>query len=108
MTSEGLEDEAEAWDGHEFKLVSVPKILDIVRGRKPFQMAISDIKGGTRTSPGYSDERYLNTNTDYPIILDVENGLVDGRHRKLKLIDRGAKTCWVIKLTPTDIQAACK
>ena len=99
--------EAEAWHQRDKKYVTihVPTLINRVKGRQAQEMNISSIKGGTKTSPGYSDSRLKGTNVKYPIIVDSKNELVDGRHRKIKLLDAGKTKAQVIRINDDDIDA---
>lgn len=110
-----VRDEAEAFDPvqKKFRMVSVPKLIERTTGRKPKRIPISEIWGGERTSPGFSEKRLKNADTRHPILVDGYSegegksvGLVDGRHRKLKLIQQGKKTAHIIPLTKEDIDYA--
>ena len=110
-----ITDKAEAFDPSlkKFRMVSVPKLIERTAGRKPQRIHIDKIWGGTRESPGFSEDRLKATDTKHPILVDSyyegdgkKVGLVDGRHRKLKLMAKGQKTARIIKITQEDIDHA--
>jgi hypothetical protein len=108
-------DRADMWDprSKEFRLVDVQKLIAAVKGREAEDMPLSNIWGGSKTSPGYSEERQRLADTQYPILVDEYSedpeqtvGLVDGRHRRLKMIEQGITHGKVIRLTPEDLDAS--
>jgi adenylate kinase family enzyme len=110
-----ITDDADVWNPltKDFHRVRVPKLIELTQGRKTEQLPISQIWGGSETSPNYSEDRVTAADTQYPIIVDGYTegegksvGLVDGRHRKIKLMRQGAQNANVIKLTQEDISAA--
>jgi hypothetical protein len=106
----GIQSEAEAWspEDNDYVLVDVNKLHQITKNRKSQPFNLKDIKGGTEDSPDFSEERLEVTDTRFPILIDSINELVDGRHRKLKLIRQGETLGQVIKLTQDDINFARK
>jgi hypothetical protein len=71
---------------------------------------LNEIWGGSETSPGFDESRIEPADTSYPIILDgysegegFTGGLVDGRHRKIKLQRAGEERANVVRLTSEDI-----
>jgi hypothetical protein len=109
-----ITDSADLWDEDEeaFHEVHVPDIWAHLGDRPSEEVDIDQIWGGTESSPGFSEARLEAADTDYPIILDnytegegFQGGLVDGRHRKIKLQRAGAKKIRAVKLTPADIKA---
>ena len=99
-------DFAEAWDGEKQRMHFIPELIKLVDGRKPEEVDIASVKGGTKDSPGFSEEKLAKVDTSYPILVDSEMNLVDGRHRKLKLLTRGEKKINVIVLTKADIDGS--
>lgn len=106
-------DIADLWDedSGEFYPVHVPNIWEQVAGRDSEEIDIDKIWGGLETSPGFSEDRVDASDTSYPIILDdytegegFYGGLVDGRHRRIKMKRDGKTRASVIKLTPEDIR----
>jgi hypothetical protein len=106
----GIQSEAEAWspEDNKYVLVDVNKLHQVTKNRKSRSFKLKDIKGGTENSPGFSEERLKKTDTKFPILIDSKDEIVDGRHRKLKLMRQGKKTGKVIKLTQDDINFAKK
>jgi hypothetical protein len=106
----GIQSEAEAWspEDNNYVLVDVNKLHQITKDRTPQSFKLKDIKGGTENSPGFSEERLKKTDTKFPILIDSKDEIVDGRHRKLKLMRLGEKVGQVIKLTQDDINFAKK
>lgn len=108
-------DHAEAWHPSEkrFRLVDVQRLIKLVEGRQAQEMPIKQIWGGSADSPGFSEERVEQADTQYPILVDdyyegdgYSAGLVDGRHRKIKMQRAGQQNANVVRLTPEDIEAA--
>ena len=106
-------DRADLWDedSGEFYPVHVPNIWEQVAGRDSEEIDIDKIWGGLETSPGFSEDRVDASDPNYPIILDdytegegFYGGLVDGRHRRIKMKRDGKTRASVIKLTPEDIR----
>jgi len=106
-------DSADIWDQdrEEFHRISVPDIWEIVKNRRPKEIEIEKVWGGTESSPGFSEERLQSADTSYPLILDnytegegFYGGLVDGRHRKIKLLRQGKTKTKAIKLTKDEIK----
>ena len=87
-----------------YDLVKLMKLLE----DRPSSIIDLPSKGVDRSSrTGFSAKRYAAADTDYPIILDEATGVVlDGRHRVLKLRDKGAKTVSAVYATPEDLEAA--
>jgi len=51
------------------------------------EVLIADIKGVSKSRrSGFSKHRLLKTDTTFPVILDFDNNLIDGRHRIIKLM----------------------
>ena len=114
LTGEDSDDNADVWHAKDkkFYTVKVPLIHKRVEGREASEMPISSVWGGSETSPGFSEDRVTNADTSYPIVLDgytegdgFEGGLVDGRHRKIKLQRQGEKNIKAIKLSDEDIDS---
>ena len=112
-TAASVTDTADVWDADtkSFHEVNVPDILEQVKGRDPETIGIDEVWGGFESSPGFSEERVAAADTNYPIVLDdytegegFRGGLVDGRHRRIKLKREGADSVNAIKLTPEDIK----
>lgn len=110
-----LTDHADMWDtrSNKFRLVDVQKLIELTKGRKPEQINIDRIWGGEETSPGFSEERLNETDTQHPILVDdykegddKDVGLVDGRHRKIKLKRQGVTMADIIRLTHADLDGA--
>lgn len=108
-----ITDSADLWDedSGEFYPVHVPNIWEQVAGRDSEEIDIDKIWGGLETSPGFSEDRVDASDPSYPIILDdytegegFYGGLVDGRHRRIKMKRDGKTRASVIKLTPEDIR----
>jgi hypothetical protein len=106
----GIQSEAEAWspEDNNYVLIDVNKLHQITKNRKSQSFKLEDIKGGTENSPDFSKERLKDTDTNFPILIDSKDEIVDGRHRKLKLMRQGKKIGKVIKLTQDDINFAKK
>jgi DNA-directed RNA polymerase beta subunit len=107
-----LRDHADVFDpiDKKFHEVYVPDIWEIVKNRKAEKIDLSKIWGGSEDSPGFDETRVEAADTSYPIILDsytegdgFHGGLVDGRHRKIKLDRKGETQADVIKLTDEEI-----
>lgn len=107
-----LRDHADVFDPRDKKFheVYVPDIWEIVKNRKAEKIDLSKIWGGSEDSPGFDETRVEAADTSYPIILDnytegdgFHGGLVDGRHRKIKLTRKGEEKADVIKLTDEEI-----
>lgn len=109
-----ITDNADIWnpeDGN-FHTAHVPDIWRQVEGREPREIDIEKVWVGSPDSPGFDESRVQSADTSFPIILDgytegdgFEGGLVDGRHRRIKLLREGQKKIKVIKLTDEDIKA---
>ena len=106
------DDAADVWSAKDkkFYTVDVPSIHKMVEGRKAKEVPISSVWGGSEDSPGFSEDRVTKADTSHPIILDgytegegFQGGLVDGRHRKIKLQREGKTHVNAIKLTDEDI-----
>jgi hypothetical protein len=100
---------------NKFYTLPVKDIIAQVQGRDPEEINISEIWGGTEDSPGFSEDRLEKADTKHPIILDsysegkgFKGGLVDGRHRKIKLTRQGENKAKVIKLSKEDIENLIK
>jgi hypothetical protein len=96
-----------------FVLVDVPTLHKLVKNRPTFKVKLSEIWGGEESSPGFSEERIANADISFPIILDTytegdgfEGGLVDGRHRKIKMMRVGKIYADVVYITAADIEIA--
>ncbi len=105
-------DYAEAWNEKDkvFQRVDVQKLIILTKNRIPIWVPIKEIWGGDENSSGFSEERLLNTDIKYSILVDAyfeglqyKYGLVDGRHRKIKRIRLGLNFAPIVILTYRDI-----
>lgn len=110
--SEEYRDNADVYDPRDkaFHTLHVPDIWEHTKGRPSENIPLKAIWGGDETSPGFDESRIGPADTNYPIILDgysegegFTGGLVDGRHRKIKLQRAGDERANVVRLTPEDI-----
>ncbi len=85
--------------------IDIFKLIENLESRAPINIGISLIKGPSRSKKsGFSSKRYEKADTQYPLIINEENLLIDGRHRLYKLIDQGNKTASVIIATKSDLE----
>lgn len=114
LAPEDSDDRADVWSPADktFYTMHVPDIHAHLAGREAEAVPIDAVWGGSETSPGFSEDRVVKADTNYPIVLDgytegegFHGGLVDGRHRRIKLKRSGATHVNAIKLTPADIAA---
>jgi hypothetical protein len=110
-------DAADVYNESDKKFYTLPvkDIIEQIKGRDPEEIDISEIWGGAEDSPGFSEERLEKADTKHPIIIDsysegegFKGGLVDGRHRKIKLTRQGETKAKVIKLNKEDIENLIK
>lgn len=109
-------DHADMWDTRKkkFRLVDVGKLIQATSGRESESLPIASIWGGGEDeSKGFSEERLEKTDTKHPILVDEYTegegktvGLVDGRHRKIKLLRAGETLANIIRLTQDDLDFA--
>lgn len=106
---------ADAWHPilKQFVSVDISKLHQLTKGRKPVYIKLAEIWGGNKDSPDFSEERLRKADVRYPILLDTytegvgfKGGLVDGRHRKIKLMRAGKTHAPVIFLTTNDINVS--
>ena len=87
--------------------LDVLRLQQLVSRLKERQVSLDDIKGVSRSArSGFSLDRYQNTDTSYPLILDPHHHLLDGRHRYLRHQDAGSDMAPVVRATPRIIEAA--
>lgn len=110
-----LTDHADMWDTRQkkFRLVDVQKLIELTKGRAHEEIPLASIWGGEQSSPGFSEDRVEAADTQYPILVDEYSedpdkpvGLVDGRHRRIKLLRQGMEKGNIIRLTQDDLDAA--
>lgn len=96
------------------KEVDVTKLINRLKSRPVKKLPLDEIYGSAKngTGPpsrssrdGFSKKRYEATDTRHPLIVDKDNILINGRHRWLKLKDRGKTHAKVQRATEKDIEA---
>lgn len=86
--------------------LDIIKLFDVVRG-KPFESVNIDDLKLLSESPrdGFSEKRLAKADTSYPVIVDADNRLIDGRHRAVKLKQQGEDTVQAVRATLEDLGA---
>jgi hypothetical protein len=93
------------WSNKEGKY-DVDILISLSEGRKPVLISIPSAKLDRTSESGFTEKRYRETDTSFPILMDHKGRLADGRHRCCKLLDQGIRTVWAIMLTECDLEAA--
>lgn len=88
------------------ELYSVARLVDETKNLKPFAAPIaalnlSDVIWSDKTIFGIAFEVYkvMEADLSYPIILDWDGEIADGRHRLIKAIAEGKRTIQAVRMT---------
>jgi hypothetical protein len=85
-------------------MIDVLGLANRFKNVRPESVPIGMVKGASRSKKsGFSTKRYEKANTKHPMLIDKDDFLIDGRHRYLKLADRGAKKVNVIRVSDADL-----
>lgn len=87
--------------------LNIDKLLTLLllSGRLRVLRAISEIKP-VSASPesGYTEERYVQADYNFPVLIDEDGFVLDGRHRLLKAIDEGKTKQTTLTATREEIE----
>jgi hypothetical protein len=87
--------------------VDILKLYDLLKDREVIQMPIEQIKSPSRSErSGFSQVRLKRSDVSFPLIIDENRFLVDGRHRFFKLLDAGETMVKVKFATAEDLATA--
>lgn len=80
------------------------KLFELLNGRPSEPIDLASL-GPMNRSPrtGFSHRRYAETDPSFPILVNQEGQLLDGRHRVSKLLDSGATHTQAVRVTPEDM-----
>lgn len=88
------------------QIVDILKLYDLLKNRESVEIPLESIKSPSRSSrSGFSASRLKNSDTSFPLIIDENRFLIDGRHRFFKLLDTGVSIANVKIATAKDILA---
>lgn len=91
-------------DGSEIDVFKLHKLLI---DSESFAMPLSDIQKPSKSKrTGFSKIRSEKADISFPIIIDEQKFIIDGRHRYFKLLDRGQTNIKVIVANKSDIKRA--
>lgn len=87
-------------------VIDVNKLIKLVKNKPVTWRKLSTLGIPNRSrSSGFRIWRYLETDIKYPLIIDTDNIVIDGRHRLCRLCDSGSKTAKVIVATDEELYA---
>lgn len=88
-------------------VVDVFKLHKILKDRAPIKLPITDIlKPNKSKRTGFSKKRSEHADIAFPLIIDRNNFLIDGRHRYFKLVDKQVTTIQAVVAEQKDIKKA--
>jgi hypothetical protein len=93
-------------------LIDVDRLIVLARDKEARLVwrTLKELEGHkVNRSPesGFSEERYQGTDTKWPLLVDPEGRVLDGRHRLARWVDEGAERAPVIVMRWDEIEA-CK
>lgn len=69
-------------------VIDVLKLIELTNNQPTTMVKLKDIKNVDRSKKtGFSSKRYAKADTSYPLLVDSNYSLLDGRHRYFKLKD---------------------
>jgi len=83
--------------------IDTSKLMRRLKGRKTTLVRIEDLT--VHWWPECSKERLLQARTQWPVIIDKNNTVINGAHRILKLIIRRERFVEAIRATASDLRA---
>jgi hypothetical protein len=90
------------------RLIDVEALYPLAATKEIVLIPAEKISTSKSTETGYSEQRYKETDTAYPLILLAEQKgeymLIDGRHRYYKLLDSGAKQFIAVILSIEEVE----
>ena len=82
----------------------VSRLIKLVENFKPFRIPLKHLntydiypKANSTQNYIYHVKSILDADLDFPIILDEEGCLMDGRHRIIKAMMNGERTVWAVR-----------
>ena len=84
------------------KIYDIEALIKLVKNRKSIRVKLP--KANRSSSTGFSKKRYKETNVKFPILILNTGELIDGRHRVLKLKDKGYFETQAIIITKEDLK----
>lgn len=89
-------------------LLDINKLIEVIHSRDlvvPLLVEISSIKGLSKSRKlGFSKRRYEKADLRFPVIVDENLNLLDGRHRTLKAKDLGKQYVSALVASPDEIE----
>lgn len=84
----------------------VRKMIELSRDLPVKRMRLKSFKIPRTRKTGFSKRRYEQTDTKYPVLVDSDHLVLDGRHRLAKMQDHGRRTC-LVRVVPYEVIAKC-
>lgn len=87
--------------------IDVLKLIELLKDREVEEVDLNslDAPKNKERKTGFSEKRYREADISYPLIVDQNRSLLDGRHRYFKIRDGGGTFARVRTATPEDIEA---
>lgn len=87
-------------------LIDADVLTGIVGHRKGRLMPLDKLRARGKGTEGYSSERQRLADITKPLIIDSQSNVIDGRHRHLKLVEKGRFNARVVRATAKEIEKA--
>ncbi len=84
---------------------NIDGLMELLKNRPVERLPLDGLRLSRDSRTGFSRKRYSEADTAYPGIVDPEGGLLDGRHRALKLRDAGETHGQFRRATDEDMAA---
>lgn len=87
------------------KLIDIYKLISILKDRQALAVPIKNIIVPSKSRrTGFSTKRFLSADDAFPLIVDEEMNIIDGRHRYFKLLEKNILRVNVKIATRKDIE----
>lgn len=86
--------------------LDIHKLIELVKNKPVERISLNELDAPKKPNKktGFSLNRYKNTDTKYPLIVDKNNFLLDGRHRYFKLKDQGETHANIVRALEEDLE----
>lgn len=88
------------------RMLNVHRLFDLVKGRTPSKVSLADLSPSRSERSGFNPDKLRDADTSFPIMLDPDRNIVDGRHRVLKMMGAGQTDGHAHHLSEDDLASA--
>jgi hypothetical protein len=87
------------------RLLDILKLIELLAPKTKTMVETSIIKGVNKSrQTGFSSARYAAADLQFPVIIDGDRNLIDGRHRLLKAKNEGRICIWAYVASKEEIE----